>query len=48
MSVSPRLGLRSRSSQQSDVIWCESKVRVRVKLLAGSKTLRHATVKGLM
>src|SRR5262245_5112218 len=36
-----------KSSRLSDVRWCEPKLMVRVKHLAGSKTLRHATVKGL-
>jgi hypothetical protein len=35
------------SSRLTDVKWCQPKLRVRVKHLAGSKTLRHATVKGL-
>jgi bifunctional non-homologous end joining protein LigD len=34
-------------SRLSDAKWCEPKMMVRVKHLAGSKTLRHATVKGL-
>ena len=34
-----------KSSRQSDVKWCEPKLTVRVKHLAGSKTLRHATVR---
>jgi bifunctional non-homologous end joining protein LigD len=36
-----------KTSQLSDVKWCKPKLTVRVKHLAGSKTLRHATVKGL-
>jgi bifunctional non-homologous end joining protein LigD len=35
------------SSRGPDVKWCEPKLTVRVKHLAGSKTLRHATVKAL-
>jgi DNA ligase D-like protein (predicted ligase) len=34
-----------KSSRSTDVKWCEPKLMVRVKHLAGSKTLRHATVK---
>jgi bifunctional non-homologous end joining protein LigD len=37
-----------KSSRQSDVKWCEPKLTVRVKHLAGSKTLRHATVRELV
>jgi ATP-dependent DNA ligase len=36
-----------KSSRLTDVRWCEPALMVRVKHLAGSKTLRHATVKGL-
>ena len=36
-----------KSSRLTDVKWCTPKLTVRVKHLAGSKTLRHATVKGL-
>jgi bifunctional non-homologous end joining protein LigD len=36
-----------RSERLTDAKWCEPKLMVRVKHLAGSKTLRHATVKGL-
>jgi bifunctional non-homologous end joining protein LigD len=36
-----------KTSRLSDVKWCEPKLTVRVRHLAGSKTLRHATVKGL-
>jgi bifunctional non-homologous end joining protein LigD len=36
-----------KSSQQSDATWCEPKLTVRVKHLAGGTTLRHATVRGL-
>jgi ATP-dependent DNA ligase len=36
-----------RSSRMSDVRWCHPKLAVEVKHLAGSKTLRHATVKRL-
>ncbi len=35
-------------SRTSDVKWCEPKLMVRVKHLAGSKTLRHATVRELL
>jgi bifunctional non-homologous end joining protein LigD len=35
-----------KSSRMSDVKWCQPKLTVRVKHLAGSKTLRHATVTG--
>jgi bifunctional non-homologous end joining protein LigD len=35
-----------KSSRLIDVKWCQPKLRVRVKHLAGSKTLRHATVRG--
>ena len=37
-----------KSSRLTDVKWCQPKLRVRVKHLAGSKTLRHATVKELV
>jgi bifunctional non-homologous end joining protein LigD len=37
-----------KSLQPSDAKWCEPKLTVRVKHLAGSKTLRHATVRGLV
>ncbi len=30
-----------------EVRWCQPKLTVRVKHLAGSKSLRHATVRGL-
>ena len=36
-----------KSSRLSDAKWCEPKLMVRVKHLAGSKTLRHATVRAL-
>ena len=36
-----------KSTRATDVKWCQSKLVVRVKHLAGSKMLRHATVKGL-
>ena len=36
-----------RSSRMSDVRWCHPKLAVEVKHLAGSKMLRHATVKRL-
>jgi bifunctional non-homologous end joining protein LigD len=35
-------------SSQTDVQWCQPRLMVRVKHLAGSKTLRHATVKGFV
>ncbi len=34
-----------KSSRLSDVKWCRPQLTVRVKHLAGSKTLRHATVR---
>jgi ATP-dependent DNA ligase len=34
-----------KSSRLMDVKWCHPKLAVEVKHLAGSKTLRHATVK---
>jgi hypothetical protein len=37
-----------KSSRLTGVKWSQPKLRVRVKHLAGSKTLRHATVKGLV
>ena len=36
-----------KGSQVHDVKWCHPKLVVEVKHLAGSKTLRHATVRGL-
>ena len=36
-----------KSSRMVDVKWCRPALTVRVKHLAGSKTLRHATVRGL-
>jgi bifunctional non-homologous end joining protein LigD len=36
-----------KSSQGTDVKWCRPRLVVRVKHLAGSKTLRHATVRAL-
>jgi bifunctional non-homologous end joining protein LigD len=36
-----------KSSRLTEVKWCAPKLMVRVKHLAGSKTLRHATVRGL-
>jgi bifunctional non-homologous end joining protein LigD len=36
-----------KTSRLSDVKWCQPQLTVRVKHLAGSKTLSHATVKGL-
>ena len=37
-----------KSSRMMDVKWCHPKLTVRVKHLAGSKTLRHATVRELL
>ena len=37
-----------KSSRRADVKWCQPKLTVRVKHLAGSKTLRHATVRELL
>jgi bifunctional non-homologous end joining protein LigD len=37
-----------KSSRLMDVKWCHPKLVVEVKHLAGSKTLRHATVRGLV
>jgi bifunctional non-homologous end joining protein LigD len=37
-----------KSSRFNEVKWCQPKLTVRVKHLAGSKTLRHATVRGLV
>jgi len=37
-----------KSSRLTDVKWCEPKLTVRVKHLAGGKTLRHATVRALV
>ena len=37
-----------KSSRPTDAKWCEPKLMVRVKHLAGSKTLRHATVRELV
>jgi DNA ligase D-like protein (predicted ligase) len=36
-----------KSSRATDVKWCQPRLAVRVKHLAGSKMLRHATVRGL-
>ena len=36
-----------KSTRGMDVKWCQPRLAVRVKHLAGSKTLRHATLKGL-
>ena len=36
-----------KSLRATDVKWCQPRLMVRVKHLAGSKMLRHATVKGL-
>ena len=35
-----------KSSRATDVKWCQPRLMVRVRHLAGCKTLRHATVKG--
>ena len=44
----PRFGiLVFRSTRLADVQWCLPKLTVRGKHLAGSKTLRHATVRAL-
>jgi hypothetical protein len=37
-----------KSSRGTDVKWCQPRLTVRVKHLAGSETLRHATVRGLL
>ena len=37
-----------KSSRLTDAKWCEPRLMVRVKHLAGSKTLRHATVRELV
>jgi ATP-dependent DNA ligase len=37
-----------KSSRLADAQWCQPKLRVRVKHLAGSTTLRHATVRELV
>ena len=37
-----------KCSRMADVKWCQPKLTVRVKHLAGSKTLRHATVRELL
>ena len=36
-----------KSSRLTNVKWCQPKLRVRVKHVAGSKHLRHATIRGL-
>ena len=36
-----------KSSRMNDVKWCHPKLTVEVKHLAGSKFLRHATVRSL-
>jgi hypothetical protein len=36
-----------KASRLTDAKWCSPQLRVKVKHLAGSKTLRHATVRGL-
>jgi len=43
----PSVPLALKSSRGTDVKWCQPRLVVRVKHLAGSKTLRHATVKRL-
>jgi bifunctional non-homologous end joining protein LigD len=37
-----------KSARMDDVKWCHPKLTVEVKHLAGSQTLRHATVRGLV
>lgn len=37
-----------KSSRMNDVRWCHPKLRVEVKHLAGSKFLRHATVRSVL
>src|SRR5262245_45150615 len=37
-----------KSSRLNDVRWCDPKLRVEVKHLAGSKLLRHATVRSVL
>src|SRR5262249_40597206 len=37
-----------KSSRVTDAKWCQPKLAVRVKHLAGSKSLRHATVRGVV
>jgi bifunctional non-homologous end joining protein LigD len=37
-----------KSSRLTDVKWCRPELTVRVKHLAGSKTLRHATVRSIV
>ena len=37
-----------KSSRATAVKWCQPRLRVRVKHLAGSKALRHATVRALV
>jgi bifunctional non-homologous end joining protein LigD len=37
-----------KSSRLTDVKWCQPELTVRVKHLAGSKTLRHATLRKLV
>jgi ATP-dependent DNA ligase len=37
-----------KSSRLTNVKWCEPKLMVRVKHMAGSKTFRHATVRALV
>ena len=37
-----------KSSRLTDVKWCEPQLKVRVKHLAGSKILRHATLRALV
>jgi bifunctional non-homologous end joining protein LigD len=37
-----------KSSRLTNANWCEPKLRVRVRHLAGSKTLRHATVRAFV
>jgi hypothetical protein len=37
-----------KDSRMNGVQWCRPRLTVQVKHLAGSKTLRHATVKGVV
>ena len=42
------VGALFKSSRMQDVKWYHPKLTVEVKHLAGSKTLRHATVRGFV
>ena len=37
-----------RGCRRIDVMWCDPQLTVRVKHLAGSTTLRHATLRGVV